>query len=109
MLVSAMLPSAHKPCIITWLVRKKWMASRDGAYIEFVELIVVNSTRFSERGRGGFRPQVWRLIMSIVAKVNAKSKNIRAIVISGVQLVFVGSLVLTQQDRYTLKIPDGLA
>ena len=47
--------------------------------------------------------------MSIIAKVNVKSKNIRAFVISVVPLVVVGSLALAQQDRYTLKIPDGLA
>jgi hypothetical protein len=52
---------------------------------------------------------MWRLIMSIIAKVNVKSKNIRAVVISVVPLVVVGSLALAQQDRYTLKIPDGLA
>ena len=47
--------------------------------------------------------------MSIIAKVNMKSKNIRAIVVSILPLVVVGSLALAQQDRYTLTIPDGLA
>jgi hypothetical protein len=52
---------------------------------------------------------MWRLIMSIIAKVNVKGKNIRAIVVSILPLVVVGSFALAQQDRYTLKIPDGLA
>jgi hypothetical protein len=52
---------------------------------------------------------MWRLIMSIIAKVNMKSKNIRAIVVSILPLVVVGSLAVAQQDRYTLTIPDGLA
>jgi hypothetical protein len=38
-----------------------------------------------------------------------KSKNILAIVISVALPVVVGSLALAAQDRYTLKIPDGLA
>jgi cytochrome P460 len=38
-----------------------------------------------------------------------KSKNIRTIVISVVLLAVGGSLALSAQDRYTLKIPDGLA
>jgi hypothetical protein len=53
---------------------------------------------------------MWRLIMPSIETVNGlKTKNIRAIVISGVPLVFVGSLALAAQDRYALKIPDGLA
>jgi hypothetical protein len=48
--------------------------------------------------------------MSSIANVNGrKNKNFRAIVISVAPLVVVGSLALAQQDRYTLKIPDGLA
>ena len=48
--------------------------------------------------------------MSSIATVNGpKSKSILAIVISVVPLVVVGSLALAAQDRYTLKIPDGLA
>ena len=48
--------------------------------------------------------------MSSIATVNGlKSKNIRATVISVVPLVVVGGLALAAQDRYTLKIPDGLA
>ena len=47
--------------------------------------------------------------MSSIATVGGlKNKNIRAIVISGVPLVLVG-LALAAQDRYTLRIPDGLA
>jgi hypothetical protein len=48
--------------------------------------------------------------MSSIATVNGlKNKNILAIVISAVLLVVVGSLVLAAEDRYTLKIPDGLS
>jgi len=48
--------------------------------------------------------------MSSIAKVNGpKSKNILAIAVSAALLVVVGSLALAQQDRYALKIPDGLA
>jgi hypothetical protein len=48
--------------------------------------------------------------MSSIATVNGlKSKNILTIVISAVLPVVVGSLALAAQDRYTLKIPDGLA
>jgi hypothetical protein len=58
----------------------------------------------------GSRPQIWRLVMSSIATVNGlKSKNILTIVISAVLPVVVGSLALAAQDRYTLKIPDGLA
>jgi Cytochrome P460 len=46
--------------------------------------------------------------MSSFAAVNGL-KSIRAIVISLVLLVVVGSLGFAAQDRYTLKIPDGLA
>jgi hypothetical protein len=53
---------------------------------------------------------MWRLIMSGTATVNGlKSKNILAIVISMALLVAAGCLALAAQDRYTLKIPDGLA
>jgi hypothetical protein len=53
---------------------------------------------------------MWRLIMRSIATINAlKGTNIRAIVIIVVPLVVVGSLALAQQDRYKLKIPDGLA
>jgi hypothetical protein len=38
-----------------------------------------------------------------------KNKNIEAIVTSLVPLVIVGSFALAAQDKYTLKIPDGLA
>jgi hypothetical protein len=38
-----------------------------------------------------------------------KSKNILAIAISVVLPIVVGSLALAAQDRYSLKIPDGLA
>jgi hypothetical protein len=48
--------------------------------------------------------------MSIIATVNGpKSKNVRAIIISVAPLLVVGGLALAAQDRYTLKIPDGLA
>lgn len=48
--------------------------------------------------------------MSSIATANGlKRKNILAIVISAVLPVVVGSLALAAQDRYTLKIPDGLA
>jgi hypothetical protein len=51
----------------------------------------------------------WRLIMSIATVSGLKSKYIRAIVLSVVPLVVVGGLAIAAQDRYTLKIPDGLA
>jgi len=48
--------------------------------------------------------------MPSTAAVNGqKSKHIQAIVINAGLLVFVGSLAVAEQDRYTLKIPDGLA
>jgi hypothetical protein len=48
--------------------------------------------------------------MSIIATINGlKSKNVRPIVISVAPLLVVGGLALAAQDRYTLKIPDGLA
>jgi hypothetical protein len=48
--------------------------------------------------------------MSKIATVNRlKSRNIQAIVISAAGLVVVGGLALAAQDKYTLKIPDGLA
>jgi hypothetical protein len=48
--------------------------------------------------------------MRRIATIRAlKGTNIRAIVITVLPLVVVGSLALAQQDRYTLKIPDGLA
>jgi hypothetical protein len=48
--------------------------------------------------------------MSSIATVNRlKRKSIPAIVISMALPVVVGGLALAAQDRYTLKIPDGLA
>jgi len=48
--------------------------------------------------------------MPSIETVNGlKSKNILALAISVVLPVVVGSLALAAQDRYTLKIPDGLA
>jgi len=48
--------------------------------------------------------------MSSIAAFNGlKSKNIQAISVSVVLAVAVGSLALAAQDKYTLKIPDGLA
>jgi hypothetical protein len=48
--------------------------------------------------------------MSSTAAVNGlKSKSILAIVISVALLVVACGLTLAAQDRYTLKIPDGLA
>jgi hypothetical protein len=53
---------------------------------------------------------MWRLIMRSIAIIKVlKGTNMLTIVINGVLLVFAGSLALAQQDRYTLKIPDGLA
>jgi hypothetical protein len=53
---------------------------------------------------------MWRLVMPSTAAVNGqKSKHIQAIVINAGLLVFVGSLAVAEQDRYTLKIPEGLA
>lgn len=45
-----------------------------------------------------------RIIMWIL-----KSKNIPLIVMSGLSLAVLGGIALAAQDRYTLKIPDGLA
>ena len=48
--------------------------------------------------------------MSGIATVNGlKSETIRATINSVAPLVVMGSLALAAQDRYTLKIPDGLA
>ena len=48
--------------------------------------------------------------MPSIETVNGlKSKNILALAISVALPVVVGSLALAAQDRYTLKIPDGLA
>ncbi len=71
--------------------------------------IVRQFNQFLERAEAALGLK-WRLIMSTIATVNGpKSKSIRAIIISVVPLVVVGSLALAAQDRYTLKIPDGLA
>jgi hypothetical protein len=49
-------------------------------------------------------------IMSSFATVDAlNSKNIPSMVIIAVFLAVVGSLAFAAEDRYTLKIPDGLA
>jgi hypothetical protein len=53
------------------------------------------------------RPQIWRLVMSSIATVNGL--NIPAIAISVALAAVLGSLALAAQDRYTLRIPDGLA
>lgn len=47
--------------------------------------------------------------MLSIAIDGLKSKSILAIAISVALLIVVGSLALAAQDRYTLKIPDGLA
>ena len=47
--------------------------------------------------------------MSSIATHRLNSKHIQAILLSAVLPVIVGSLALAAQDRYTLKIPDGLA
>ena len=48
--------------------------------------------------------------MFSIATINGlKRKNILAIAISVALPIVVGSLALAAQDRYTLKIPDGLA
>jgi hypothetical protein len=48
--------------------------------------------------------------MPSIETVNGlKSKNILALAISVALPIVVGSLALAAQDRYTLKIPDGLA
>jgi hypothetical protein len=63
-----------------------------------------------ERGRDGSRLLAQRPIMSSIATVNGlKSKSVLAIAVSVVLPVIVGSLALAEQDRYTLKIPNGLA
>jgi hypothetical protein len=54
---------------------------------------------------------MWRLFMFSIATIKRlENKNILAIAISVVVLpVVVGSLAFAEQDRYSLKIPDGLA
>ena len=53
---------------------------------------------------------MWRAITSSITMVRGlNGKNIHAIVISLALATVVGSLALAAQDRYTLKIPDGLA
>jgi hypothetical protein len=48
--------------------------------------------------------------MLSIAKINAsKGKIMRATCISVALLIVVGSLALAEQDKYALKIPDGLA
>ena len=48
-------------------------------------------------------------MLSIATVNKLKSKNILPIVVSAVLPVVVRSLALAAQDRYALKIPDGLA
>ena len=48
-------------------------------------------------------------MLSIAIANGLKSKSILAIAISVALPIVVGSLALAAQDRYTLKIPDGLA
>ena len=48
-------------------------------------------------------------MLSIAAANGLKNKNIQAIAISAMLPIVVGGLALAAQDRYTLKIPDGLA
>jgi hypothetical protein len=53
---------------------------------------------------------MWRLFMSSIATVNGlESKNVQAMAISMALAAVFGSLALAAQDRYTLKILDGLA
>ena len=48
-------------------------------------------------------------MLSIATVCKLKSKNILAIAGCALLPIVVGSLALAAQDRYTLKIPDGLA
>jgi hypothetical protein len=48
-------------------------------------------------------------MLSIATVCKLKSKNILAIAGCALLPIAVGSLALAAQDRYTLKIPDGLA
>ena len=48
-------------------------------------------------------------MLSIAIANRLKSKSILAIAISVALPIVVGSLALAAQDRFTLKIPDGLA
>jgi hypothetical protein len=51
-----------------------------------------------------------RLIMSRISTVRVlKSQSIPAMVIIAVPLAVLGSMALAAQDRYTLKVPEGLA
>src|SRR6516162_4665758 len=70
----------------------------------------VDSTKALEPGRDGSRPQIKERAMPNILTVNGlKSRKILAIGISAVILVVVCGLAIAQQDKYTLKIPDGLA
>jgi len=53
---------------------------------------------------------MWRLIMSPISTVRVlKSKNILATVIIAVVLVVLGSRAISARDKYTLRVPNGLA
>jgi hypothetical protein len=53
---------------------------------------------------------MWRLIMARISTVRVlKSQNIPAIVIIAVLLAVLGGMALAAQDRFTLKVPEGLA
>jgi cytochrome P460 len=53
---------------------------------------------------------MWRLIMSRISTVRAlKSKDIPAISIIVVLLAGLAGMALAAQDRFTLKVPNGLA
>jgi hypothetical protein len=53
---------------------------------------------------------MWRLIMARILTVRVlKRQNIPAIVIIAVLLAVLGGMALAAQDRFTLKVPEGLA
>jgi hypothetical protein len=53
---------------------------------------------------------MWRLVVSRHSTVRIlKSKNIPAIVFTVVSLAVLGSMALAARDRFTLKVPNGLA
>jgi hypothetical protein len=74
--------------------------------LDFVELIVGQFNQVSERGRDSSRPQVEA---DHVKHCDSQRTEILAILISAVLPVVVGSLALAAQDKYTVKVPNGLS
>lgn len=51
-----------------------------------------------------------RIFEVLLGEKHIKMKHVPTFAITGVVLtVLIGTILLAQQDRYTLKVPDGLA